>query len=180
MKYILFIFLFLFSFSNALACSCVLSESPQSSIEKSNYVFLWKVTKIKNIWILEWNFFWIREKEITFEIDNVVKWEYYKEIKIKTAWDWAACWYSFEKDKSYFVYTNWELWKLEISLCSRTSLLENAWEDIEAFRDILQQNSNNHETKINYGDENLEFYVIIFLSVILIFLATTFFITKKR
>lgn len=180
MKKILLIFLSFFFIQNTLACSCLENTSAQESFKRSNYIFIWKVSNISDIWFLNWNFSWIREKNITFEVDDVIKWDYQSKIKIKTAWDTAACWYEFEENKNYFVYTNWDLDNLEVSLCSRTSLLENAWEDIEIFKDILQENNNHNQDNNSNDDENLEIYVIILLSFILIFLAIAVFLTKKR
>lgn len=182
-KLLIWIFLFLvFNFSNVLACSCIPPESPEKSLEKSNYVFIWKVIDINNNWILNGNFSWENKKNVTFEVDDVIKWENKSEITIKTAWNTAACWYNFVDWENYIVYTNWETSDLWVSLCSRTRLLDNAEEDLLAFEDILTSD----EDEILWEDINiqdnkdLKLYILVTFSLIIFFLASLLFLMKIK
>lgn len=145
---ILFIFLFLsisFNLSSTFACSCIIPESPEKELEKSDSVFIWRVISIekeKSLNQLLWN---INKNIVNFEVKANIKWISKDSIIAETAESSASCGYNFEEGKEYIVYWNIENWELNISLCSRTSLVSNASEDLEAFKDILNTNQENAE-----------------------------------
>lgn len=169
------------SLSKTFACSCMIPQSPEVEIERVDYVFIWKVLSIKEsnplidaIWI-------IRENKINFEISWIVKWDLEKNTKIFTSFSSASCGYNFEENKDYIVYASENEWKIEVSLCSRTSLLKNADEDLEAFKENIK------EIPFTYSNDNKNFYqkninikdLYLFLSIITIIWIILFFVIKK-
>ncbi len=112
----------------ALACSCVVSGTPQEEA-KDALVFTGRVTKIK-----EGN----TEHLVTFQIYEWMK-EFGgmgdgKTFSVNTASNSAACGYTFEEGEDYLVYARGRTQSdaFEVSLCSRTALLTNAAEDLDA------------------------------------------------
>ena len=67
---------------------------------------------------------------MTFDVDRVWKGENESSITIQTRQSSASCGYSFEEDSNYLVYAQRNGEMLDVSLCSRTSLVSSAAEDI--------------------------------------------------
>ncbi len=108
--------------NSSFACKCKAPDTPKNSLEKANSVFVGKVVDITN----ENN-----SNLVKFELVESYKWTSAKNIEITTNKDSATCWFDFEKDKSYIVYTKkYEDWKENVSLCSRTALLDKAKDDL--------------------------------------------------
>lgn len=142
--------------SQVFACSCIMPESPSISMEKATSVFIWKVINIEDsIWINEllWS---VKSKKVIFNVSTVIKWDKNKQVEIKTAESSASCWYTFEENEEYIVYTYWEKNNLEVSLCSRTSLTKNAEEDLIAFENIIEDNKSSWENLSNNDDSILK------------------------
>jgi len=142
--------------------------SPEKSAEMSSSVFIWKAINIEKESLIDevlsqaWNI------KVTFDVSNVIKWEKNKNITIKTANNSAACWFNFEENNEYIVYASWEKWDLRTYLCSRTSEIRNASEDIEAFEEVLSKDitlKENNDSKLNYKNIYL---VLIIISLIVI------------
>lgn len=116
------------------ACSCAPSDSPQESLEKVDAVFVGKVVNIEQ-----------KESsldkiglggdpdsvEVQMSATKAWKGVNQKSIKLTTPQSSASCGFNFEKDKEYIVYAKNREGSLNVSLCSRTSLVENAKEDLE-------------------------------------------------
>jgi len=178
MKKIIIVFLSILLFivlnnNQTFACSCMINESPNISMEKAKSVFIWKVSKIEESSIVN-NLIDYRKNYVTFSVSSSIKWNSNNEITIFTAKDSATCWYDFEEEKEYIVYTYWGENKQEVSLCSRTSLLENATEDIEILKDKIVniEEKNEVESKKTYTE------IFISISVIFISIFTIVFITR--
>lgn len=70
--------------------------------------------------------------EVTVRVKEVWKGPIEAEVKVHTAGSSAACGYNFVKGQTYLVYAlNDEADPMRVSLCSRTTLLENAKEDLQ-------------------------------------------------
>ncbi len=129
MKKLLFLWLFLFgtlfaSLWNTYACSCVMPADPLTSLESSDAVFSWKVTRVSE---------GEQQNTILFDISKSWKGTDADTLQIQTNNNSAACGYNFEKDAEYIVYA----YKnqddtLNVSLCSRTAELARAEEDVFA------------------------------------------------
>lgn len=159
--------------NQTFACSCMMNESPNISMEKAKSVFIWKVSKIEESSIVN-NLIDYKKNYVTFNVSNSIKWNLNNEITIITAKDSATCWYNFEESKDYIVYTYWEEKIEEVSLCSRTALLENANEDLEILKNKIVdiEKADVIETKKSFAE--------IFISLFIIFISifTIIFITR--
>lgn len=112
----------------------------------------------------------MREKEVKFQVSDVVKWEYNRYQTIHTESSSASCGYNFEIGTKYIVYTYWEPENQRVSLCSRTNIFENASEDLYAFQDkIISYDDEWVDNRIENekSSKNILFFVIgIFVSVL--------------
>lgn len=160
--------------NQTFACSCIMNESPSISMEKATSVFIWKVSKIEESSIIN-DLFEYKKNYVTFNVSSNIKWDTNQKITIVTAKDSATCWYNFEDWKDYIVYTYWEKNEEEVSLCSRTSLLENAFDDLEAFKDIITNVEEIDENEVEANKNFTEIFIsllIIFVSIFAIFIIT--------
>lgn len=136
MKLLLVLSSYLFFFtlwsSDTFACSCMRPDSTAMEVEKSDWVFSWEVSDIKNESFQDWFMWESNRKTVTFTGIKSYKWfEESQEVIVTTSWDSASCGYNFERWKEYLVYaTESEKWNMVVSLCSRTSLLTDANDDI--------------------------------------------------
>lgn len=178
MKKIIIVFLSILLFivlnnNQTFACSCMMNESPNISMEKAKSVFIWKVSKIEESSIVN-NLIDYRKNYVTFSVSSSIKWTSDNEITIVTAKDSATCWYNFEESKDYIVYTYWEEKIEEVSLCSRTALLTDAFYDLEILKDKIVniEKTDVVETKKSFAE--------IFISLLIIFISifTIVFITR--
>lgn len=153
--------------SQTFACSCMMPESPEKSAERANSVFIWKVINIEKPWIIDDMISYWWELQVTFEVSSIIKWNLNKNITITTPNNWAACWYNFQDNKEYIVYTSWEKDKQKVYLCWRTSQLKNASEDLDTFKDNIDNEIEYTEKDITNDYKNIFLYLII-ISVIII------------
>jgi hypothetical protein len=93
--------------------------------------------------IFEWETYSHTKNQVSFRNITDIKWTYNHNNIIWTSESSASCGVNFQKWKTYIVYA-YENGKKEIwvSLCSRTNLTENADEDLEAFKDIINKDTN--------------------------------------
>lgn len=155
---------FISTISQSFACSCIMPESPTKSMENATSVFIWKVSKIENSWIVDELTWWIKTKEVTFNVSSIIKWDENNEIKITTPDSSASCWFNFQENKEYIVYTYWEKDKLEVSLCSRTALTSDASEDLKEFENIVKKPN----SWVDDSNKNIYNNKFIYLSLIII------------
>ena len=118
------------TYNAAYACSCVIPESPNDSLQKSDAVFSGKAVKIEEKHQNDLAFSSMDSVLVTFDVDRVWKGENEASITIQTSPSSASCGYSFEENSHYLVYANRNGDMLDVSLCSRTNLVSSATEDI--------------------------------------------------
>ena len=177
-------FLFFISYFQANACSCMMPGEPTKEMERSNTVFIWKVIEIEDAHPLSDMLYSMKENKVTFNVEAIIKWNKSKSISLLTANSWAACGYGFEEWKEYIVYAWEHEWELRASLCSRTRDLENAWEDLETFKNIIKDKNpiiNEKDENSKYKVESYNLYVSAISLLVLIFIAVIIFkeINKK-
>jgi len=112
--------------SEARACSCM-KLSPSEGLSSSEAVFSGEVIDIQHNDATRFG-----GLEVTLRVKQVWKGAVDREIKVHTAGSGAACGYSFAKGQTYLVYAvSDEADPLRVSLCSRTSPIEDAKEDLK-------------------------------------------------
>ena len=134
--------------NTTFACSCAMPENPEQELEKSDYVFIGTVWKVETVTITEevlpGEMLERTTNEVTLKDISNIKWVETPTFTLYTPEQSATCGINFEENKEYIVYaleqedgTAWA-W-----LCGRTSLTENAQEDLEVFASFLQEETNN-------------------------------------
>lgn len=164
-----FFILSVLSVSSTYACSCIAPPPPNEAKDVSTNVFIWTVSGIK-----EKNSFNSYDKyEVKLSWIKNIKWEWSDVKTVYTAQSSASCWFNFEEWKEYIIYTNGDNNKQNVSLCSRTALTENAKEDIETFKNIIEKNESKKEEWKNLWDTTKKensylFYLILIIITLLI------------
>lgn len=182
-KIFLWVFVSFFLVVQSFACSCLAPWEPLSELEKSDLVFIWKVKTVETN--VEWN------NSVNFDISSVLKWDKNPEIQISTPMDSAACWFNFEENKEYIVYSNVNDWKNYVYLCSRTASTENAWDDLTALSNQINQGkliignswtNNDDETLTDQDslDNSIEKSVIIWILVIILWIILFWIVSYKK
>ena len=123
-----------YSANEAYACSCVVPDSPEKELQRHDAVFSGNVISMEELHPTEPLYFSGDPVVVTFEIDKIWKGLNSSDsITVHTAQSSASCGYGFETNQKYIVYASYddEKEQLEVSLCSRTSLLSDASEDLE-------------------------------------------------
>lgn len=115
---------------DAYACSCIAPDSPRKEMEKFDAVFSGKIAKIEERHPSAPMYSSADPVIVTFDVDAVWKGPQDKTITIHTAQSSASCGYEFEDNQTYIVYATENDNRLYVSLCSRTSLIEDASQDI--------------------------------------------------
>lgn len=110
---------------DALACSCAIPQDPQTALAGADAVFSGRVASIQR---LEMDGY--AQLLVKFDIDTSWKGETEDQAFIMTADNSAACGYYFKKGEAYLVYSYLYEGVLHTNICTRTSLLENATEDL--------------------------------------------------
>jgi len=124
LKIITPVFMIVFLMGIVQACSCIPPEGVEAEFEKSYAVFQGKVFDVREEFIG-------MGKTITFHVEKNWKMANEGSIEVKTYSSSASCGYDFVEGESYVVYANIEEGDIIASLCSRTSLVENAQGDIQ-------------------------------------------------
>ena len=123
---IFFVSMISFSTSGS-ACSCMPNEDPATELQRYDAVFAGKVIGKKK------NPNDSMEYLVKMEVSKAWKEVEHKEVWITTSWDSASCGINFETDKEYIVYgMKQEDGQYNVNLCSRTALLDDATEDLDA------------------------------------------------
>lgn len=131
------IFLFTFSITlfvlptNSFACSCVPPESPEKELVRSTAVFSGKVIDIQD---RSANFPAKSDADpllVRFEVDKTWKGVTQSQVLVSTAGEYTSCGFEFTENNEYLVYAMEVDGELNVTLCSRTSLLSSATEDIK-------------------------------------------------
>ncbi len=119
----LFIFSFGFYLPQAHACSCLQPGSALEEMGKSNAVFSGQVKETR---------FKEERIEVNFEVYEVWQGEMGPTVTFTTASDSAACGYPFVDGEEYLIYAGEYSGEFAVNLCSRTMLLTDAEEDLQA------------------------------------------------
>jgi MYXO-CTERM domain-containing protein len=100
--------------------------TPSEGLSSSHAVFSGEVTQVERNKATRFG-----GLEITFRVERVWKGDAKKEIKVHTAGSSAACGYTFVKGSKYLVYAvSDDADPMRVSLCSRTTVLDNAKQDL--------------------------------------------------
>lgn len=122
--------------SSTFACSCMMNSSPEEASENYSNIFIWDVVEVNESNISEEWLWEMSQNTVRINVENSVKWQNGDVMVVQTSQSSASCGYNFEEWEKYIVYSDnrWEEdGDLNVSLCSRTALVENAQEDLEAF-----------------------------------------------
>ncbi|WP_286185124.1 hypothetical protein [Bacillus sp. SD075] len=158
------------------ACSCVLPGKPEEELEESTTVFSGKVMEImdknKN------NLFQSSADPISvlLEVEETWKGMDKSEVVVHTERSSASCGYEFSVNKDYIVYANEKDGGLHVSLCSRTALLSEADEDLQA---LDEGKAPKEEVSVDLTNTN-NHSVYIYLAVTIILLVGVYFIVGRR
>jgi hypothetical protein len=122
---LILLFLGIFISINALACDCVPEVEMSLEFHRTRTIFVGRVTKIepdassKGALLV-----------VTFEVTDDLKVTNRSIIKIKTSSSGRACGYEFRLGQMYLVYANLARPGLMTSVCSRTTHLSKAKNDL--------------------------------------------------
>lgn len=118
---LLTIFIILLYSTHVLACSCAPPRDAKTSLELSKAVFKGKVIEISK--------FGKFKLKVRFDVEKNWKGPLNKQIEVITESTGASCGYNFVENENYIVYAHKDD-PLLVSLCSRTTRLVNAGEDL--------------------------------------------------
>ncbi|MFZ9886634.1 MAG: hypothetical protein ACO3JL_03935 [Myxococcota bacterium] len=108
--------------ASALACRCAQPPAPAIALEGAEAVFIGRVVDVRR--------HSDRERAIDFVVERVFKGSLGRTVTVLTPMSSAACGRKFENHVSYLVYTGRLGDALHDNLCSRTTPLEDAGDDI--------------------------------------------------
>jgi len=146
MKYFLLIWaclIFLGAFSVANACSCVSMDTPTCAIgvvaDSSPVVFSGQAVEIQPTKVIDGKYEWER-KLVKFAVFETYRGAPERTIEVETGQGGGDCGYAFRTGVNYLVYTyRGENGRLSTGICSRTSELEKASEDVDYFRTLANK-----------------------------------------
>jgi hypothetical protein len=119
-KLVLIVLLVTCMFALSLSCSC-LPLSMDDQHKASNLIFVGRVMETLPS---------TNNKQVRFKVAHVYKGKNTPTITITTASDSAMCGYNFETGKDYLVYGTTKNRTHSVSLCSRTTELDQACTDL--------------------------------------------------
>ncbi len=126
MKYVLLLLLAaLGTIQTSYACSCIAPPGPLEAMEDADFVFTGKVESIIPV-----NDEYSNSLFVKFSIRTQWKGDLSEEVFVKTADNSAACGYNFKRNQSYLVYGYVNEGVMGTSICTRTTSLEQADEDL--------------------------------------------------
>lgn len=113
----------------ARACSCMRPPPPRDAADAATAVFQGKVTALQ---VDQPEGAYLAFHVYTLEVERVWKGDVVDTLTVRTADNSAACGRPFEVGESYLVYAKDVEGQLSDNLCSRTSKLADASEDLDA------------------------------------------------
>lgn len=123
LKFVFVLFFFLsLGINFTKACSCIPNRSVSAEYKASSAVFVGRVMNIKEISM--------SETQVTLCIKKLWKGSITKSTIVKTCSSTACCGFPFVKYADYLVYASSYQGTLSVSLCSRTTSLQNASTDL--------------------------------------------------
>ena len=118
------------------ACSCVQPGSPSEELEKFSAVFAGTVVSVQHSYDRDGRSVSREDRStIGFEVSAVWKGAVYEDMSITTPPTGGSCGFTFEEGEEYIVYAYDSPYVdggYTTGICSRTALLEQAQEDIDA------------------------------------------------
>ena len=118
------------------ACSCVQPGSPSEELEKFSAVFAGRVVSVQHSYDPDGRSVSRGDRStIGFEVSAVWKGAVYEDMDITTPPTGGSCGFTFEEGEEYIVYAYDSPYVdggYTTGICSRTALLEQAQEDIDA------------------------------------------------
>ncbi|MEK3882285.1 hypothetical protein [Paenibacillus sp. PL2-23] len=113
----------------AYACSCAMNPGVEEAKENSDAVFKGTVTRRDEPakWLA-----WSSSDPVTweFQVDEVWKGKVASKLSVISSASTASCGFAFEVGQAYVVYAHQRSDSLEVSLCSRTTALSSAGQDL--------------------------------------------------
>ncbi len=122
-------FVLIGSMDSAFACSCRISPLPIEALEKSTAVFSGTVLNVDRGFLGIDDF--LGSISVTFDVERSWKGVTEKIVVVGTSSS-STCSYDFNEYEKYLVYAHDVSGSLHTSICSRTMLLANAQEDLDA------------------------------------------------
>ena len=121
------------------ACSCVVPGSPSEEIDKFDAVFAGRVVSIQHSFDPQGSSFSHGDQTtIGFQVSAVWKGAVTEDMHVTTPPTGGSCGFAFEEGEEYIVYAydgaNADE-SYSVNICSRTALLAQAQEDLDAFGD---------------------------------------------
>ena len=130
------VFLFLGNPATVHACKCVQPGTPSEELEKFSAVFAGEVTSIQHSYDAKAGFASPGDHTtVGFEVSAVWKGTVHEEMYITTPPTGGACGFTFDEGEEYIVYAYDSAYPeggYATGICSRTALLSNAQEDVDA------------------------------------------------
>lgn len=177
-----------FSTTSSYACSCIQPGTAIEELERSDFVFSGKVIDIidsKKDAIEQSSADLI---EIHFEVSNTWKGVNETEVLFYTERDSASCGFNFNINDEYLVYVNEYEGKKTVSLCSKTSLLANASEDLTALGEgqkpsevvELGKNASHGENSATDTESSMTIPITIFAGVVLLIIIASYTTVEKN
>lgn len=111
----------IFGAPKVFACSCSEPRSPSEAFQESTAVFTGKVINVRSD---------DYSRTVQFDVDRAWKGVSQRTSTLATAGSDASCGYDFKEGTSYVVYAHGSKESLEASLCSRTTPVADAYEDL--------------------------------------------------
>jgi hypothetical protein len=118
--------------TSARACSCFPLRSPEEEMDDSTAVFSGQVIQIMSPDPVGGLISTGDQLTVTFTVFEIWKGPLENPMIIQTARDSATCGYNFEVGQDYLVYAHGNGSNLQTNICTRTTLLVNANEDLQA------------------------------------------------
>jgi hypothetical protein len=131
-SYLFLLYTLILNVTPAMACSCFPVRSPEEEMNDSTAVFSGQVIQIEGPDPLGGMVSTVDQLTVTFAVYEIWKGPQINPLIIQTARDSATCGYHFEVGQDYLVYAHGNSSNLQTNICTRTSLLANANEDIQA------------------------------------------------
>lgn len=171
---------FNYSPSTSYACSCAAPESVQVELEKSSAVFSGKVLGILDKKKFNSTQSSGDELAVLFEVDEAWKGINQTQVIVYTSRDSASCGFEFTSNE-YLVYANKYDGELRVSLCSRTTLLSSAQEDLN---ELGMGDKPTEEVKIDLIDAEEESMsptnrIIFSIAMIIMLLVAAIYIIRR-
>lgn len=180
---LVFPFIVNFSTTSSYACSCIEPGTAVEELERSDFVFSGKVIEIRDPKADAAEKSSADLLELHFDVSHTWKGVDETEILIYTERDSASCGFNFTIDNEYLVYGNENDGKKSVSLCSKTTLLANAADDLTALGDGKKPSiAVNLETgdKVAGTESSMTLSITIFAAAVFFIIMVSYMIVKKN